>query len=112
LDFWIFGLYSIRKNIMNLKERYKELRGKTEQSMGRLLVVQQAMNDRAAAGVDGVVVLTGGPVPSTRAKTDYGLLLLPGYLPRSTARPTDRPDNSYHTSTGSASSHGKGGPQA
>jgi hypothetical protein len=47
---------------MNLNERYKELRGKTEQSMGRLVVVQQAMNDRAAAGVDGVVVLTGGQV--------------------------------------------------
>jgi hypothetical protein len=48
---------------MNLNERYKEIRGKTEQSMGRLVVVQQAMNDRAAAGVDGGVVPTGSPVP-------------------------------------------------
>jgi hypothetical protein len=48
---------------MNLNERYKKLRGKTEQSTGRLVVVQQAMNDRAAAGVDGAVVPTGGPVP-------------------------------------------------
>jgi hypothetical protein len=48
---------------MNLNERYKELRGKTEQSMGRLVVLQQAMNNRAAAGVDGVVVPTDGPVP-------------------------------------------------
>jgi hypothetical protein len=48
---------------MNLNERYKELRGKTEQSMGRLVVVHQAMNDRAAAGVDGGVVPIDGPVP-------------------------------------------------
>jgi hypothetical protein len=48
---------------MNLNEHYKELRGKREQSTGRLVVVQQAMNDRAAAGVDGGVVPTGGPVP-------------------------------------------------
>jgi hypothetical protein len=48
---------------MNLNERYKELRGKTEQSMGRLVVVQQAMSDRAAAGVDGAPTATGGPVP-------------------------------------------------
>jgi hypothetical protein len=41
---------------MNLNEQYKALRGKTEQSIGRLAVVQQAMNDRAAAGVDGGVV--------------------------------------------------------
>jgi hypothetical protein len=31
--------------------------------MGRLVVLQQAMNNRAAAGVDGVVVPTDGPVP-------------------------------------------------
>jgi hypothetical protein len=41
---------------MNLNKRYKALRGKTEQSMGQLAVVQQAMNERVAAGVDGVVV--------------------------------------------------------
>jgi hypothetical protein len=41
---------------MDLNERYKALRGKTEQSMGRLSVVQQAMNNRAAAGVDGGLV--------------------------------------------------------
>jgi hypothetical protein len=49
---------------MDLNERYKALRGKTEQSMGRLAVVQQAMNERAAAGVDGGVVPTAdGVVP-------------------------------------------------
>jgi hypothetical protein len=48
---------------MNLNERYKELRGKTEQSMGRLVVVQQAMSNRASAGVDGAPTATGGPVP-------------------------------------------------
>jgi hypothetical protein len=48
---------------MNLNERYKELRGKTEQSMGQLVVVQQAMSNRAAAGVDGAPTATGSPVP-------------------------------------------------
>jgi hypothetical protein len=49
----------------SLNERYKELRGKTEQSMGRLVVVQQAMSDRAAAGVDGTPTATvaGDPAP-------------------------------------------------
>jgi hypothetical protein len=49
---------------MDLNELYKALRGKTEQSMGQLAVFQQAMNNRAAAGVDGGVVPTAdGIVP-------------------------------------------------
>jgi hypothetical protein len=52
------------KNIIDLKEQYKALHGKMEQSMGWLAVVQQAMNDRAAAGVGGGVVPTAdGVVP-------------------------------------------------
>jgi hypothetical protein len=67
---------------MNLNERYKELRGKTEQSMGRLVVVQQAMSDRAAAGVDGAPTATaaGDPAPVNEGP------------PRSTFSPTDRLD--------------------
>jgi hypothetical protein len=48
---------------MDLNERYKALRGKTEQSMGQLVVVQKAINHRAAAGVDGGLVPTDGLVP-------------------------------------------------
>jgi hypothetical protein len=76
---------------MNLNERYKELRGKTEQSMGRLVVVQQAMNDRAAAGVDGGMVPTGGPVPVDEGENQQWPPP-PGLSPQVTARPTDRPD--------------------
>jgi hypothetical protein len=50
---------------MNLNECYKELRGKT----GRLVVVQQAMSDRAAAGVDGAP--TGGPVPVNEGENQW-----------------------------------------
>jgi hypothetical protein len=71
-----------QKNIMNLNERYKELRGKTEQSMGRLVVVQQAMNDRAAAGVDGGVVMTGGPVPVDEGENQQWPPPPPGLSPQ------------------------------
>jgi hypothetical protein len=65
---------------MNLNERQKELRGRTEQSMGRLVVVQQAMSDRAAAGVDGVVP-TGGPVPVNKGENQLWPPPPPGLSP-------------------------------
>jgi hypothetical protein len=56
---------------MNLNDCYKELRGKTEQSMGQLVVVQQAMSDRTAAGVDGALTATGGPAPVNEGENQW-----------------------------------------
>jgi hypothetical protein len=39
--------------------------------MGRLVVVQQAMSDRAAAGVDGAPTATGGPVPVNEGENQW-----------------------------------------
>jgi hypothetical protein len=50
--------------------------------MGRLVVVQQAMNDRAAAGVDGVVVPTGGPVPVNMGENQLWPPPSPGLSPQ------------------------------
>jgi hypothetical protein len=50
--------------------------------MGRLVVVQQAMNDRAAAGVDGGVVPTGGPVPFNEGENQQWPPPPPGLSPQ------------------------------
>jgi hypothetical protein len=91
--------------------------------MGRLVVVQQAMNDRAAAGVDGSVVPTDGLVP-VDCGDDQQWPPPPPRLPpqfhgqaHGQARQTGQggeESNSYRTLTDSASSRsdGDGSPQA
>jgi hypothetical protein len=99
---------------MNLNERYKELRGKTEQSMGRLVVVQQATNDRAAAGVDGGVVPTGGPVPVDEGDNQQWPPPPPGLPPQvhGQAHRQARQAEAVRNQSSSSRSDGSGGPQA